>query len=195
MINKARAGLAILGAASALAFAGPATAQDVGFYAGFHIGQSSAEDACTGVSGPGISCDDKDTAWKILGGYQFNRNFALEFAYTDFGEVSASGTFTASIEATAFELVAVGMLPVADRFSVYGKIGMYRGDTEFSTNNPLFDNASESNTDLTFGIGVRFDFTKNLGVRAEWQKYQDVGGGDIGESDVDLISVGLIWKF
>jgi len=42
---------------------------------------------------------------------------------------------------------------------------------------------------------VRYDFTRNLGVRAEWQKYQDVGGGDIGESDVDVLSIGAIWKF
>ena len=69
---------------------------------------------------------------------------------------------------------------------------MYRADTDATA--PGLS-ASESNTDLTYGLGVRWDFTKNLGVRAEYQIYKDIGGGDIGESDVNVMSVGVIWKF
>jgi hypothetical protein len=29
----------------------------------------------------------------------------------------------------------------------------------------------------------------------EWQKYPDVGGGNIGESDMDVLRIGTIWKF
>lgn len=193
MISKARAGLAVLGIAGAIAFSGAAVAQDTGFYAGLSLGQSTADDACTGVSGPGISCDDKDTAWKILGGYQFNRHFAVELGYTDLGEVSASGPGgSVSVESSAFEVVAVGMMPIADKFSIYGKLGVYRGETDASAPGVSI---SESTTDLTFGIGARYDFTRNLGVRAEWQKYSDVGGGEIGEADVDVISVGVIFRF
>jgi hypothetical protein len=32
-------------------------------------------------------------------------------------------------------------------------------------------------------------------VRAEWQRYSDVGGGDLVEADVDVMSIGVIWKF
>ena len=117
----------------------------------------------------------------------------MELGYTDLGEVSASGPGgSASIESSAFEVVAVGMMPIADKFSIYGKLGMYRGETDASGPG---GSISESTTDLTFGIGARYDFTRNLGVRAEWQKYSDVGGGDIGEADIDVISVGVIWKF
>lgn len=192
---KIKKGFAVLGVASAMLVAGPALAQDQGWYAGLTLGQSKQKDACDGVSGAGISCDDKDTAWRILGGYQFNKNLAVELGYTDVGEVSASGTFSASIEAKIWELVAVGSWPFTPNFSAYGKLGMYRGDTDFSTNNPAFANESESNTDLTYGIGVRWDFTRNLGARAEYQIYKDIGGGNIGEGDVDVISVGVIWKF
>lgn len=192
---KIKKGFAVLGVASAMLVAGPVLAQDQGWYAGLTLGQSKQKDACDGVSGAGISCDDKDTAWRILGGYQFNKNLAVELGYTDVGEVSASGTFSASIEAKIWELVAVGSWPFTPNFSAYGKLGMYRGDTDFSTNNPAFANESESNTDLTYGIGVRWDFTKNLGARAEYQIYKDIGGGNIGEGDVDVISVGVIWKF
>jgi OOP family OmpA-OmpF porin len=196
MNSKAKAALAILGLTSAIAVAVPASAQDTGFYVGASIGQSEAGETCTGVAGPGVSCDDKDTAWRILAGYQFNRNFAAEFGYTDLGEVSASGPGgSVSVETTAWELVGVGLLPLVDKFSAYGKIGLYRAETDATVNVPGFASASESNTDLTFGIGARYDFTRNLGVRAEWQRYQDVGGGDIGEDDVDVISIGVVWKF
>jgi len=50
----------------------PALSRDTGWYAGLSVGQSTAKGACDGVVGPGISCDEKDTAFKILGGYQVN---------------------------------------------------------------------------------------------------------------------------
>ena len=193
-MSKARKGLAILGVASAMAFTGPAWAQDTGFYAGLSFGQSSVDVDCTGFS----SCDDSDTAWKVFGGYQFNRNFAVEFGYTDLGEASASAPgASATAESTAFEVSAVGMLPLADRFSIFGRIGLHMSDTDArATLGSVSGSTSESNTGLTFGIGARYDFTKNLGVRAEWQRYADVGGDDVGgEFDVDVISIGVIWKF
>jgi OOP family OmpA-OmpF porin len=195
MISKAKAGVSVLALVSAATFAGPVAAQDMGFYAGLSLGQASASDACDDLSGiPGISCDDKDTAWKILAGYQFNRHLAVELGYTNLGEVSATdGIDTVTVEATAIELVAVGMMPLANNFSIYGKIGMYRGDTEADVTG--LPSVSESNTDLTFGLGVRYDFTRNLSARAEWQKYTDVGGGDIGESDIDVISLGVLFRF
>ena len=194
-MSKIKKGFAVLGVASAMLVAAPAFAQDQGWYAGLHLGQAKAKDACDGIGG-GVSCDDKDTAFRILGGYQLNKNFAVELGYTDAGEVSASaGGFNASIEAKLWELVAVGSWPFTPNLSGYGKLGLYRGDTDFSTNIPGASNASETNTDLTYGIGLRWDFNRNLGVRAEYQIYQDVGGGDIGESDVNVMSVGVIWKF
>ena len=199
MNSKAKAGLVVLGLASAMAFGGSALAQDTGFYLGGALGQSQVDIDCTGAS----TCDEKDTSWKIFGGYQFNKNFALEFGYANLGEATASGSVppfgTASVkfETMAFDLVAVGSLPIADRFSIYGKIGLYRADTDadVSVSGLGSTTESDSNTDLTFGVGVRYDFTRNLGVRAEWQRYSDVSAGDFGESDIDVISVGVIWRF
>jgi OOP family OmpA-OmpF porin len=200
-MSKARTGLAILGLASAMAFVGPAFAQDTGFYLGGALGQTSVDLDCTGTT----SCDDEDSSWRIFGGYQFNKHLALEFGYADLGESTASVSVppfiaTGTLEATVWDLVAVGSLPIADRFSIFGKIGLYRADTDFSVTVPGLGSASESdsNTDLTYGVGARYDFTRNLGVRLEWQRYQDVGGeffGETAESDVDVISVAVIWKF
>jgi OOP family OmpA-OmpF porin len=190
--------LAVIGLASALLFTGPTFAQNGAFYVGGSIGQTDVKDGCTGISDiPGLSCDDEDTSWKIFGGYQFNRNFALEVGYVDLGEVTANGLgVNASIEATGFELVGVGMLPLGNNFSLYGKIGLYRADTKAEATAGAFSlREEESNTDLTFGIGAQFDLSKQFAIRAEWQRYQDVGGGDIGESDIDVISIGALFRF
>ena len=184
-MSKIKKGFAVLGVASAMLVAGPALAQDQGGYAGLTLGQSKQKDACDGVSGAGISCDDKDTAWRILGGYQFNKNLAAELGYTDAGEVSASGTFSASIEAKIWELVAVGSWPFTPNFSAYGKLGFAWSEVKGFGQN-------ESGLDLTYGFGASFAFSPTVAFRAEWQKYPDAGDG---ATDIDVLSVGAIFRF
>lgn len=189
-------GIAVL-SASAMAFALPAAAQNMSvnnIYAGISLGQSTAKDACNGTSGPGITCDDSDTALGIFAGYQINQNFAAELGYHDLGKATASGAgVTAEVKATAWDLVAVGMLPFANQFTGYGKLGLYYGKAEGSSNVGL--SASDTNTGLTYGLGVQWDPMKQLGVRVEYQVFNDVGGDNVGKSDVSVISIGALWRF
>src|SRR5919106_395303 len=152
-------------AVAAFAFAGAAAAQPSlsSVYVGGTIGQAEYKDGCAGLT----DCDEKHTAWRILGGYQFNRYFAAELGYHNLGEASASA---GAVEGTAWELVGVGAYPIVDRLSVYGKLGVY-------------------------GVGLQYDVLKNVGVRGEWQRYNKMGGGDIGETDVDVLSVGVVYRF
>ncbi len=171
-------------AIAALAFAGSAAAQQPSLssvYIGGTIGQAEYKDGCSGVAG----CDEKDTAWRILGGYQFNRYFAAELGYHNLGEASAPA---GAIEGTAWELVGIAAYPLANQFSVYGKLGVYRGELEGP-------GAEETNSDLTYGVGVQYDFLKNVGVRGEWQRYSKMGGGAIVETDVDVLSIGVVYRF
>lgn len=197
---------AVLAAAMAVSSAAVAQqTQETGWYVGAAFGQAKSDLDCTGTT----SCDDSDSSWKIFGGYQINRNFAVEFGYANLGEAKASTpafffggllipAANVSIEATVWELVGVGSLPVADRFSLYGKIGLYRSETDISVAFPSVgatSNDSDDNMDITFGFGARYDFTRNFGIRAEWQRYSSVSAGDFGDSDVDVMSVGLLWRF
>ena len=171
-------------AVAALTVAGSALAQQPSLssvYVGGTIGQSEFKDGCNGVS----DCDKKDTAWRVLGGYQFNRYFAAELGYHDLGEASASGS---SLEGNAWEVVGIGAYPVIDKLSVYGKLGLYRGELESS-------GAKETNSDLTYGLGVQYDVHKNVGIRGEWQRYNKIGGGNLVETDVDVLSIGAIYRF
>lgn len=60
---------------------------------GGSIGQSDVDDEITNGLITSGSVDGKDIAFKIFGGYMFNRNFGVEGAYVDLGEVSYSGSF------------------------------------------------------------------------------------------------------
>jgi OOP family OmpA-OmpF porin len=171
-------------AVAALAIAGSVAAQTPSLssaYIGGTIGQSEYKDGCNGLT----DCDEKDTAWRILGGYQFNRYFAAELGYHDLGQVSASG---ATVDGTAWELVGIGAYPIIEKLSVYGKLGLYRGELEGL-------GAKETNSDVTYGVGLQYDVLKSVGVRGEWQRYSKMGGGAIGETDVDVLSAGVVYRF
>ena len=166
---------------------------DTGWYVGASVGQSKAKVAdCAGFS----SCDTKAAAFGILGGYQINRNFAAELGYHDFGRVTLSGPGSANIKASAAELVGLGAYPFANWFSVYAKLGAYRAESKLSASGSGSASLKDRNTDLTFGFGAQCDVTREAGVRAEWQRYKNVGGEDTsGKHDIDVISIGLIWRF
>ncbi|HEU4352008.1 MAG TPA: porin [Burkholderiales bacterium] len=175
--------LAAAGAAAALAFAGAAAAQSVwsNLYIGASAGRSDFKDACGSFG----SCDAEDTALRILAGYQFNKHFAAEFGYHELGEASTSAGDT---EGKAWELVAIASFPFTSNFFLYAKLGGYFGQLE----GPFAD---EDNTDLTYGVGLRYDFTRNWGVRGEWQRYSNLGGGKLVETDVDVLSIGFVYSF
>jgi opacity protein-like surface antigen len=45
------------------------------------------------------------------------------------------------------------------------------------------------------GLGAQYNLSKSVGLRAEWERYFEVGDNTTGEMDIDLISVGVVYKF
>lgn len=169
------------------------------FYAGVGVGQSKAKDWCGG--GGADTCDDKDTAWKVFGGYQFTPNFAAEIGYSKLGKFHASlAGLTDDAKVTAWELSALGAWPILPRFSVFGRLGLYRATVKETTN--FAGDFEHDNNDWTFGVGLQYDVTRNLGIRGEWQRYRKIGGGDVAfgpdvgqKSDLDVLGVSALWRF
>ena len=133
---------------------------------------------------------ETDTAWRVFGGYQLNRNFAAELGYHNLGEVNfVQGDRNAQV----WELVGVGMLPVANALSVYGKLGGYYGKSEIKSS--VVPSGDDTNGGLTYGAGVQYDMMQNVGLRLEWQRYDQVGGSRTGETDIDVLNVGVLYRF
>ncbi len=178
--------------------ASSASAADQGWYVGGSLGIAQDNDSCDGPRGGGFvgSCDDTDIGFKFFGGYEFNQNFGAEAAYVRLGNVTASGIISgtpvnASGRADGFSFAGVGKLPLANQFSVFGKLGIYAWDVRASATAPgvtAFD--KDSGTDIMVGFGGKYDVNKNLGMRLEWEHFRNVIG-----SDQNLISVGAVWKF
>lgn len=97
------------------ASAGFSVAQAQG-YAAASIRQSDFKVDCD----PGLTCDLKDTGYKVFGGFMFTPNFGVEGAYLDLGKATASGSVTVvngtttaitetdSLKASGFGLWGVG---------------------------------------------------------------------------------------
>lgn len=154
--------VSMLGAAAMVVSAGAmAQATVPNFYIGAEIGQTD------------VGSED-DTGFKFLGGYQFHRNIAAELGYGLLFDKSG-------VEVTSLEAVAVGIFPLANNFSLLGKLGF----AMIEADGP---GGSEDETELTWAIGAQYDFTRNLGVRLQFQRYET-------DDSVDFINVGVVWRF
>lgn len=187
-------------AASALAFSGLSQAQMSGkWYVGVGVGQSKASDACTGASALGIACDDTDTATRIFGGYKINQNFAVEVGYADLGKATASVPGVAGEwKSTAWDFMAVGILPINQQFSVLGKIGLssWSLDATLTASGVGSTTLSPTGSDVTYALGAQYDFNNQVGLRAEWQTYSNIGDENTtGQSDVSVIGASVLFRF
>lgn len=152
-------------------------------------GESKFETDCRNVNV--FSCDKRDTAWKVYAGGRFNRNFGLEFGYSDFGKVRASGGDT---KAYAFNASLVAGVPIGDRFDIFAKGGGIYSRTDVNAApDTLFDRGHKSGWGTTYGVGATFAVTPRWDIRVDWDRYNmDFVGGS---RDVDLASAGVQFRF
>src|SRR6476619_1304874 len=103
--NKLLSALLLSSTLGAVAFG--ANAQDHHMYMGAGVGQSKVNEG---------SYDDRDTAFSVFGGYDFNQYFSVEAGYADLGNLK-SNVGGPDLEATAPYIAAVGKLPINDKVS------------------------------------------------------------------------------
>ena len=191
-----------------------AMAQDAGWYAGANIGQTLAtidnDRISSGLLGSGLATtsiddDDRDRGYKLFGGYQVNKYFAVEAGYFDLGQFGflantvPIGTLSGNIQVRGVNLDAVGMLPITDKFSAFARLGVTHAHTKGSFSgtgavNVLDPSPRASDNNLKVGLGVQYAFTDALSLRAEIERYRinDAVGN---KGDIDLASVGLVYRF
>lgn len=214
-----------------------ATASAQSFYAGISGGATksnvNAEDSTRAVRnsvGPAgerftniISTEDaKDSAYRIFGGYRVAPFFAVEAHYTDLGKYSLGssaviattnqpGTINSNFKAKGYGVDAVFIAPIADAFSIYGKLGVFRSKTEatFTSSGaiavapvplggtPVFRiSPSADKTGATYGVGVQYDFNKQISARADLTRYDKLGDDSTGgKLRVDTLMAGVVFNF
>lgn len=156
------------------------------WYAGVGLGQARADNmgdlevAARLAEG---AVDNTGTAWKVFAGYNMGKNFAIEGGYAKHGKLKASaetllGVLTGRSETEAIFVDAVGKWPVSQNFGLFGKAGLAYADTEVNASLDDDPVIRDDNGKLTpkLGLGASYKFTKNVAVRAEYERYFNVGG-------------------
>ena len=186
-----RLGLSALAALALTASMAARADVQPGFYMGAGFGSTKIDD--DGFDD--IDFDDSDTGFKVFGGYSFNQYFAVEATYFDFGEASGSfddfgDTVNFDVGVSGLAASAVGMLPVADMFTLFGKIGYasYDIDAHVDIVGVGSGSSSESESDLMYGAGAALSFGQ-FEARAEYEMINVDGG------DANMISLSGLYRF
>lgn len=179
-----RSGMVVALAAGSLASL-PVRA-DPNVYGGMGLGLFRAEVDVASFAASNVATNkDDSTAFRVFGGYNITRGLAVELGWNKLHGTKAivSGGAEAGnhkLDNDGFDLSAVGTMSLGKYFSLFGRLGLYSWDAE-DTNTTTRVSKSDSGTDILYGGGLRFDLTKNIGFRAEYDVYDvDAGAGEFG---------------
>jgi OOP family OmpA-OmpF porin len=167
---------------TALAVTPARAADDAGFYVGAGVGEAHNKSG---------EFDGSDTAFKVFGGYSFNKYFALELAYVDAGtQDDRIGNLDVENESSGVVVSALGSIPIGSVFSLYGKVGYAFYDASVRVRSGGLQ-GSESGSDErpVYGAGIELAILRGLKLRAEYEIV------DVKDGDFDLVTVGATYRF
>jgi OmpA-OmpF porin, OOP family len=203
--------LAVLGTLCAV----PAFAQDDSYYyGGIGVGQARAriDDkriaetlAGSGLATTAIAHDERHSAYKVFGGYQFNRNFGVELGYFHLGSfgfhatTTPAGTLDGDFRVQGANLGLVGTMPFTDNFSGLARIGVQYARTRAEINstgavtvtNPR---PSDREANVKIGLGLQYAFSPGFMLRGEVERFRisDAVGN---HPQVAMYSVSAVFPF
>lgn len=117
-----------------------------------------------------------ETSFGVFGGYKFTPNVAVEAGYRKLGKFGVYGV-NADLKQAAISVLASA--PVADKLSVYGRLGYNRLEASARGH-------KEHDSKAVYGIGASYDVAPNVAARVEWQRPS---------SDSQNLSVGVSYAF
>ncbi len=118
------------------------------------------------------------TAGKLFAGLSYNTYSGIEASYAYLGSF-ANNQITE--EAVALNLVAFA--PVSESISIVAKAGMYYYRLKGAS-------ATSYDSNLTYGLGLKYNFNYRNAIRGEWESYKNLGG-----SDVNMYSISYSYRF
>jgi OmpA-OmpF porin, OOP family len=153
-----------------------------------------------------------EVGYANLGEAAYRLPMAVDYTDTTFNAAGAvvgvdSGTLVAErssrFSSAGPTLSALGMLPIGQHFEFHARGGIYLADTRLTGRirdaetgeNLIHRRTDASETELFAGIGGAWSINENFTLRAEYQKFLDVGGeGKTGESDIDVFNLSVLFK-
>ncbi len=182
-------------------------------YLGLGVGQSQSqiEDSYTtnsllksSNSPASFSSERQDTAYKVFGGYQFHKNFALEAGYFNLGKFTYAtsapgGTLNGKYEIEGVNVDLVGTMPLSPKWSALARVGVQHANTRTGFSGPGYpasasqDNSSRINN-VKVGLGLQYEITPSVLLRGEAERFR-VRDGIANNGDVNYYSMSLVFPF
>lgn len=130
-------------------------------------------------------------------GYQFHPNIAGELGYTIFGDskIDFGGGDTVTIKTSSLHAAIVGIAPINNELSLFGKLGFASNKGDMSVTGAVTTTKpSFSNTDGYFGLGVRYSFDKQVSMHVQYQNFGKLDS-DANPPAATAISIGASYNF
>jgi opacity protein-like surface antigen len=132
--------------------------------------------------------DERFAGWKVYLGYEWNPRIAVEFGGTSMGTTTVGydfmdptfnslGSVVMDYNLSAIYIDAVGNFPLGQQWKLLGRVGasVSRTRVEFASDTIAFvissNDSTETDTQLHFGAGVQYDFTPNVALRVEYERW------------------------
>jgi opacity protein-like surface antigen len=223
MRNQALAiGLGVIVAAGACAPAAaqtrPAEQLAAGFYGGVALRQATTE--ATGVNvgsiGPAwgrftspMAADDSASRSLFFGGYRWNNDIAVEAAFNTSDRITLRPDDPSARRGVGLSLQPPDASPRqwnADvftswsflrRFALYGRLG-YAQALDAPAPNLATLPAADTRRGMNYGVGMRYDVNRTLGLRLEYARFGRFAGETVQSGilpDSDQVQLGVQLRF
>ena len=147
------------------------------YYFGGTIGPAEGSSYCSGAS----NCEDKDSAWKLFGGYKFTDKLSAEGSYVTLGDLHKNGE---NSDVSVIAAHGVASMPLTEKFDVFGKLGVMR----WSSDNT---DGGQDGFGVAYGVGAKMHMSETTNLRAEWEKYPGIETSSSEDTDINMLSVGV----
>jgi outer membrane protein W len=162
----------------------------VNVMAGSTSGSFKSEGVTPGVTSGKVTLNGFGYGLNV--GAMFNKYFGAELNYTDFGTTTVKGEKKdGKVGTTAFGLNLKGVLPIADQFNAYAKVGYASGTATVT------GRSKTSGDGFAYAVGFGYDIDKAMGVSLEYNalsfsKTQKAENGDGENSFKNTLSPSMI---
>jgi OOP family OmpA-OmpF porin len=150
----------------------------------------------TGAVRDSVTNDLKRTT-KVFGGYDFDQNWGVEAGYSWLGKTgfyvpSSNGDFAyAHLKSSSVYAAAKYTMPIGERSSVYGKLGLSHTEQEYSSQAPGWTGKEHQNG-VYAAVGLQTRVTDKVSLFAEYERN---GKKPPNGSKNNVLNVGLKYGF
>lgn len=183
-------------------------AQDGGYFSGVRFG---ASEKAWSFTAPGLKLGQAlefaragEISNTAFSGYQFAGGFALGAAVNTERVATLIGSgiglkfdgFRWTEPRQNVNVDVVSAFNWQNSFSVFGKVGVGRADGRATPDwaSPML--SAQDRTALSYGVGMRYDFTQSLGLKLELTRGTRFGSDRLRtDVDPDAVNLGIRWSF